>query len=234
MTKSDIIQQLRCWDNAHRFDKDGGYGLVRVIRRWASELDVKNHDTLVGALLELIFNQDETLWGVALEVLVEEDSQQVGDKLANMLEQSNLGGEWKDHIVLALLRVKHYPSITNCIKHIEMSLDNDRRLILPVLAALSHLSTETCLMLAARYFGRVLKCAPSVDRHRGYIPAFIRHFVEVDEKLVDELISRTRLIDHTAANSLVAMIDDYLARGVLQREVGHEKVKNLRRRIRSL
>ncbi|MGH8583645.1 MAG: hypothetical protein ACREWG_12865, partial [Gammaproteobacteria bacterium] len=168
MIRSDIIQHLRNVDVAHRDDGDGGYALVKSIKKWVKELDAKSRELLWNVLLEFVANQDRTLWGVAVEVLVQENPSHLGDQLTYLLENLNQGDEWRDQVFLALLRIKHQSSAASCAQHIKMSLDKERRVVLPVLAALSHLDAEQCLSLASDYFGRVFRSGPLADKHRGY------------------------------------------------------------------
>jgi hypothetical protein len=234
MTKFELIEHLRHLDVAHREDGDGGYTLVREIRRWIKEVDKSAREVLWDILLELVYKQDRTLWGVALEVLIQENPPQTGEKLVTLLNKYNYNVEWKDQIVFALLRIKHFPSIAACISYIQVALDDKRRTILPLLAALCVLDKDACLKIASCYFGEVLKSAEIAEKHRGYIPSFIRNFMEVNEILISNLISRTRLIDNISAARLASMIDDYLALEAYQREMGREKIQALRKKISSV
>jgi hypothetical protein len=234
MTKVELIEYLRHLDVTHREDGDGGYRLVREIRSGIKEVDGSSREMLWNILFELVSNQDRTLWGVAIEVLVQENPPQIGEKLATLLDKYDHNIEWKDQIVFSLLRIKHFPSIAACTRYIQIALDDKRRTILPHLAALCPLDKETCLKIASCYFGEVLKSAEVAEKHRGYIPSFIRNFMEVNETLINDLISRTRLIDSISATRLASMIDDYLALEAYQREMGREKIQALRKKISSV
>lgn len=233
MIRSAIIQHLRDVDVAHRDDGDGGYALVTSIKKWVKELDTKSRELLWNVLLEFVANQDRTLWGAAVEVLVQENPSHLGDRLTYLLENVNHGDEWRDQVCLALLRIKHQPAAANCAQHIKMSLDKGRRVVLPVLAALSHLDAEKCLSLASEYFGRVFTSGLLADKHRGYIPAFIRNFLEVDENLVSQLVGRLRFIDASSASRLASMIDECLTREIFEREIGRARIDGLRNKIRA-
>lgn len=231
MHKSEILQQLRKLDTAHRDDGDGGYALVRAIKDWATLLDPIGQENLWSVLIELVTQQDSTLWGVALEVLVQEHPSEAAAKLSYLVELSDREEEWKDQIVLALLRLGYRPSAAYCVSYIRTALADDRRVVLPLLAALCRVDIEACLSLSASYLGRVFKSDELAEKHRGYIPAFVRNFLEVDERLLRQLIERTKMADPHSASKLTAMIDDCLARPVFTREIGEAKVTVLRQAI---
>ena len=235
MDRERILQKLRELDIAHRDDGDGGYALVDTIKDWAETLDSGSRKSLWDVLLELISTQDPTLWGVSLEVLLRENPDKAATQLNHLinLNNNNRSTEWKDQVCLALLRLRHKASRGNCVNHIHRALEDKRRNALPLLAALCQVDAEACLNLSATYFGNVLISDESVQKHRGYIPAFIRNFLEVDAHLLRRLVERTKAGNVSSGNKLAALIDEYLARPAFAHEIGQEKVTALRAEVRS-
>ena len=115
--------------------------------------------------------------------------------------------------------------------YIRTALTDDRRVVLPLLAALCRVDAEACLSLSATYFGRVFKSDDLAEKHRGYIPAFVRNFLEVNEPLLRQLVERTKMVDPSSSSKMAAMIDDCLARPGFAREIGESKVTALRQAI---
>lgn len=232
MNESELIfDRLRQLDIDHRDDGDGGYGLVRAIRNFAQSLDMENRESFWDILFTLVEQQDATLWGVALEVLVQENLPEEGGRLSSLLGDDNRTDEWKDQIVLAVLRLSHLPSAPMCVSHIRGALQKGRRTALPILAALCHVDAEACITLAAEYFGRVADSDDFFEKHQGYIPAFVRNFLEVDERLFRRLLERINAINPAAGEQLVQMLEKCLARPFFIQEIGRKKIVTLRESI---
>jgi len=234
MDTTEVLQHLRKLDTAHRDDGDGGYALVRAIKDWVPLLERGDQEILWDALIELVTREDPTLWGVALEVLVQEHPGDSATKLSSLINLTERSEQWNDQIALALLRIGYKPSTAYCVSYIRTALTDDRRVVLPLLAALCRVDVEACLSLSATYFGRVFKSDELAEKHRGYIPAFVRNFLEVDERLLRQLVERTREIDPSSSSKIAAMIDDCLARPVFTREIGESEVTALRQTILSV
>lgn len=232
MADSSLHQRLRALDVAHRSDGDGGYELVRTVASWAESLSSEDRDRLRTELLDLVAAKDSMLWGVALEVLVEEGTDEVAAELSRLATGNDWGEDWNDQLVLALLRLGHVPSAEYCVRYVERALSGERRTALPLLAALCRVDVDACLRLSAAYFEGALASEDDAETHRGYIPAFVRNFVEVDDSLLWRVIERTSAAAPRSSARLAAMIDDCLGRPWISRELGDARVARLRERIR--
>jgi hypothetical protein len=226
-----ILQHLRKLDTAHWNDGDGGCALVRAIKDWAALLEPRDRETLWSVLIDLVAQKDSTLWGAALEALVQEHPGEAATKLSYLVDLSGRSEEWTDQIILALLCLGYQPSAAYCVSYIRAALENGRRAVLPLLAALCRVDVEACLSLSAAYFEGLFKSGDLAEKHRGYIPAFVRNFLEVDEGLLRELVERMKKVDPASSSKMAAMIDDCLAQPWFTREIGESKVTALRRAI---
>lgn len=206
----DIRHHLRQLDIVHREDGDGGYTLVSAIRNWMHTFTLNDREALLDVLVEMVAQKDPTLWGVSLETLVEEGSVQTSNKLASLFERTDQDAEWNDQICLALLRLSYLPLTHDYVRYIKLALDNDRRVVLPLVAALCRVDPDACLTLSANYFSRVLLTEQSTEKHRGYIPAFIRNFFETDKSLLVRLVEMVKLIEPLSAKKLDIIIDEYM------------------------
>ncbi len=233
MDRVKILQKLRQLDVAHHDDGDGGYALVDAIKDWAKTLDLSSRKGLWDVLLELVSTQEPTLWGVSLEVLVQENPDQITTQLSRLANLDNRSDEWKDYICLALLRLRHKASANSCVNHIKRALEDGRRAALPVLAALCQVDAEACLKFSAAYFGHVLALDQMAEKHRGYIPAFVRNFLEVNDDLLRRFVEQTKAVNFSSGNKLATMIDECLARPAFVREIGQEKVTALRAEVKN-
>lgn len=231
MDKTTIFNHLRQLDTAHRNDGDGGYEIVRMIRDLARSIDKESCDILWSALLELVAQRDEKLWGVALETLVQEHPDQVATKLSYLLNINDHSDEWKDQIVLALLRLAHQPAAPECVDYIRTALKKGRRAVLPLLAALCRVDIEICIELSSEYFSHTFKSDDLVEKNRGYIPAFVRYFLEVDAHLLHRLVVQTKALNSNSGRRLAMILDNCLDRPAFAREFGQIKITALRQEI---
>jgi hypothetical protein len=233
MGREQIFRKLRDLDVEHREDGDGGYALVDAISEWAETLDSTSRDELWDILLELISVQDPTLWGIALEMLVRGNPQKAASELGYLVKLNNRTTEWKDHVCLALLRLRHAPSGDICINHIREALGQKRRDALPLLAALSQIDSTSCIDLAADYFATALLSDELLTKHSGYIPAFIRNFLEVDPHLLRRLVQLTKERNSIAGKRLAKLIDEHLSRPSYAREIGDARVQQLKAEVKA-
>lgn len=227
MTADEIVNHLHDLESAHRLDGDGGYSLVSAIRRWAAGLEATIRERLWSELLRLIIDQDQNLWGVSLDVLVQESPQQIGEKLSALIDLDGDLSLWKDQIVFALLRLGYQGRLAECIKYIENGLANNRRSILPLLAALCRVDRTTCLKLSSAFFARALRDTNYASQYSGYIPAFIRTFFEVDAMLLRDLVHNTLEADASSGTRLSNIIREYLNRPFVAEELDQKSISFL-------
>ena len=229
--KIAILNSIHGLDIIHRNDGDGGYELVHKIRELVSSFDEESKGIFWNVLLELVEHQDKTMWGVALETLVQENPDQVAEKLSHIFNASHNDNEWKDQLVLAMLRLAYQPAAPKCVEYISASLQNGRRAVLPLLAALCRVDTGNCIKISSEYFSRILQSIDLIEKHEGYIPAFVRYFLKVDEHLLCQLVEQTKKLKSTSGKQLAVMFYKCLARPSFVREIGKSKVDSLREEL---
>ena len=218
----------------HRSDVDGGYALVASIREWANTLDPDSRNELQTILLKCVLNEDADMWGVALETLVHVGDDRITETLFNGLGRKSTSDQWPRDVFLALLRLGYAPVATQALEFAKTRLFQDRQTnVLPVLAAICKVDREGCLTVASSYFANALKSPESTEEHRGYIPAIVSNFLDVDEGLLRELIQRTKTMNRNSATRLVELLEEYLMRPYFIDEVGVVRASALRQQIRS-
>ncbi|MFN3712213.1 MAG: hypothetical protein ACK4SX_00995 [Alcanivoracaceae bacterium] len=229
MDKETLVLQLRKMDLEHATDGDGGYALVRAVLTLSDSLDDESRRCLWDVLTDLVMRRDKTLWGVALEVMIQKN--QGGERLLIALSSGVEDAEWRDQIVLGLLRLAWQPATTYCAKYIGRALSNGRRTVLPLLAALSRVNIKMCVDMASSYFAGALIQEGGSEVHRGYIPAFVRNFLEVDKSIFRDLIERTSRQNAVAGEKLRTLFDGCLSLPAYSREYGVEVIAALRGEI---
>jgi hypothetical protein len=221
MKSKEIADELLRLETEYRHVYDGGYALVRAIREWARRLDTPSRQILWDLLFESVAKQESGLWGVALDTLVEENPENIAQRLENLLVRGEMSDEGRHYVVFALLRLGYLPAAAKCFDYIKEALLRDGPTnILSVLAASCRVDSEECIKLSACYFGRVLRSEKAADEYRGSISAFVRHFLDVDERLLGELVRRTKLVNADAGMRLARLMVEYLAKPFFAREVG--------------
>jgi hypothetical protein len=229
MTRTEAQERLLRINQEHEADRDGGYALVGAIRRAQGELASEDRLALAEALGDLVRGEHPQLWGVALEVLVQSGDHEEVVALGREIASSSRDPEWKDNVVLGLLRLGEGQFLEPILAHVRASLQNERKLTVPTLAALCRIDRETCLDLAVGFFADAHATGRNVD---GFVPAFVRNFIAVDDAMLGELVRRlrTRLID--AAESLAGQFDAYISKPWMVKELGSSRVENLRASLR--
>lgn len=231
MNKEEMVRQLRKLDLEHAEDGDGGYALVRALLAFSVSLDDENRQCLWDVLMDLVVQRDRTLWGVALEVLIQKN--QGGERLFIVLssDAEDEDVEWKDQIVLGLLRLAWQPAVADCAKYIGRALSSGRRTALPLLAALSRVNADICVGMASSYFASALMRESGSEVYRGYIPAFVRNFLEVDKEIFRNLIEKTSKQNAVAGERLRRLFDSCLSLPAYSREFGVGVIAALRNEI---
>lgn len=229
MTKSEAKQRLLRLQQEHEADRDGGYDLVTAVRRVQDELSPEDRAVLTEILGDLA-RAEQRLWGIALEALVQSGDREQVFALGGEIASTTHSDEWKDRVVLGLLRVGEQRLREPIVAYLRASLNNRRSLTVPTLAALSRIDRETCLELAVGFFEDAHVKKLNVD---GYIPAFVSNFVEVDDAMIGELIGRLRARRMDAGQSLAASFDEWLSKPWTLKELGAERVGRLRGDLRA-
>jgi hypothetical protein len=230
MKRSEAHKRLLRLNREHAADRDGGYALVEAIRRAEGELSPGDRAVLAEALGDLVRGEHPQLWGVALEALVQAADRDQVVPLGPEIASPTRSDDWKDNVVLGLLRLGEGRLHGPIVAHVRSSLENERKLTIPILAALCRIDRETCLELAVEFFEDAHAKGRKID---GFIPAFARNFIAVDEALLGELVHRLRARRVEAGESLAASFDAYVSKPWMLEELGSERVERLRSGLRA-
>lgn len=225
---ADELEQLQI-DYRHVYD--GGYAEVRAIREWASRLDTGSREILWDILFEFVARQEPGKWAVALDTLVEEHPEKIAERFERLLSRGKLTQDGKRYVIFALLRLGYRPAAAKCLDYIKEALAAGREDVLSMLAASCRVDTEQCLALSSGFFGRALQSKESAERYEPIIPAFVGHFLDVDERLLGDLVKRTKAVNAGAAARLAGLIAEYVEKPFFVREVGVTKATALREQI---
>jgi hypothetical protein len=229
MNKTDAREELLRLRDEHERDRDGGYALVEAIRRARDGLEPGDRGFIAEALGDLVRGQDPQLWGVALEALVQLDEAEQVVSLGGEIDSSTRSGEWKDNVVLGLLRLEQRQFREHLLRHVRESLGSPRKLTIPIVAALCRVDREVCLELAVTFFDEAHAKTRNVE---GFIPAFVRNFVAVDDALLAELVHRLSARRVEAGQWLADGFDAYLSKPWMIKELGSDRVARLRHDVR--
>jgi hypothetical protein len=227
MDKEHARQQLMRISREHELDRDGGYALVGAIRRAREEVGPADRHVMAVALGDLVRAPDPELWGVALEALVQLGETRQVALLANELASQTLSDEWKDNVVLGLLRLGQGQFQDLVLERVRESLQSVRGLAVPLVAALFRMDREASLAMAVTFFDGAFVDGRNVE---GFVPSLVRYFVAVDEAGLTELVLRLSAQRADAGKWLADNIDAYLAKPWMARELGSERVARLRGR----
>jgi hypothetical protein len=231
LKREEVNDELLRFTAAYRDVYDGGYAEVRGIREWAKMLDAESRQFLWDRLLESVAKQESNVWGVAVAVLAQERPQGIAEKLDDLLTGQNASDEWRDEIVFSLLCLGYRPAAAKYFGHIKNALQNGREGALRLLAASCKVDTNECLALSSDYFGRVLRREQSHEEYRSVVPVFVRHFMDADQRLLSELVARTKSVNLDAAKRLAALFLEYLMKPWNVREFGEARVSGLKDEI---
>ena len=231
-TGDGIAYKIRQLEREHRYDRDGGYKLVREILNYWKSLCSKDRKKLRKFLLNLVANKDDRLWGVALESLIQEADPETPHELEKILVFDKNSSEWNDQIILGLIRLGYEKAINMYTAYIESELSRNRDAVLPLLAALVKIDPSVTIKLASEHFGVYLQTDNGMSKIAGYIPAFIWNFIEKDKSLLVNLVEQTLLINKQSGEKLIVMITDYLSKPWVVRNFGQKTVSWLMKEIK--
>jgi len=228
MTKNEIKLLIKQLDREHSYDRDGGYGLVAEILKLRNHLDGTDQKKLRELLLELVAKQDRTLWGVALEVLLQEGSPETLIELESLIRSGKRIWEWKNQIILGLLRVGYDKALDIYLAHIQSGIYHNRPVGM-LLAHLYNIDPDLSIKMSSQFFGKHLSSEDGASIVKGYIPAFVQNLTRKDEEPLLRLTAQTALISQQSGEKLRNLLLDYLSKPWVAREQGKEKVNRLRR-----
>jgi hypothetical protein len=160
-----------------------GYAFVRAIQAYRQSLTHAEQECLRDVLFESLTHEDPQLWGVALESVIREAAPDTPDRLMHVFAGSEHSVEWKDQVILGLLRLAYKEALLLSLAHITAGLEQNRLAVLPLLAALCKVDANHAVRIAAQYLGTHLGSEAQAVEIRGYIPAFVRYSVQTDRDL---------------------------------------------------
>ena len=168
------------------------------------------------------------MWGVALEALVEIGDREQVAALAKDIRSGAFGVEWKDNVVLALLRLGQTQFRNVILEYVQNSMASPGPLTIPLVAAVCRVDRKACLESAAQLFADAHATNRNVD---GFIPAFVRNFLAVDEQLLAELVAKLPARQPGAGRWLAERFETHLSKPWMVRELGSTRVSNLCREL---
>jgi hypothetical protein len=230
MGKDEAQGWIRRLNDEHAGDHDGGYALVEALKRASEEVGPESRARFAAALADFVRVQDEQLWAVALEALVQLGESQEVASLGNEITTSTRDDKWKDYIALGLLRLGQRQFREPILEHVRASLGTPRHLTVPIVAALSRIDRDTCLEISGKYFADAHSRGRS-DDVEGFVPAFVRNFVSVDEQLLSELVRTVVAREPEAGRWVARALSDYVSKPWMLQELGEERSARIRAEI---
>lgn len=218
MPRAEILHHLLELEDAHRGDKDGGYALVADLFRLLSGQDEPGRRAVREQLLERVDCRDERLWGVALEALVEEGAGETASALEGMLRSGTHDGEWREHVIAALMRMRYAPALDLYVEHIEAGVRDGSPAALSLLRHLYAFDRERALALSAGYLAEHLP--EEADDLGGLVQGQLVALAELDASLAPELVRRTSAIRPDAGRALARLMSGFLDMPWLRERLG--------------
>lgn len=233
MDNDDARTRIRRLNDEHAGDHDGGYALVEALRRAREEVAPEGRAAFAAALADLVRAPDEQLWAVALEALIQSGETEEVASFGDQIADSSRDDGWKDHIALGLLRLGQRQFRDRIVEHVRVSLEEPRHLTVPIVAALSRIDRDTCLEMSGTYFANAHASGRSQDVE-GFVPAFVRNFLAVDDHLLSELARRVVAREPAAGRWLVRSFSEYLSKPWMLKDLGDERSARIRAELASV
>lgn len=221
----DVGRLLAEREKAHQGDRDGGYALVRDLLEVLGGVDEPGRRSARARLLAWVDARDPRMWGVALETLVQEGSADTPPALEARLRSGEHDGEWREQVLLALLRLRYAPARDLYAAHVEAGMREGRPFVLRLLQHLYALDRERALALSARYFGEHLP--GQEDELKGFAQGQLTALAELDESLVPELVRRTSAVRPLAGRRLARLFAGNLEMPWLRERIGADRAARL-------
>ena len=226
----DLLEHVRWIVVEHRHDRDGGYDTIRAIQFFWHTLEPCRQLALKGVLLGGVVRRERNVWSLALEVLVQEHARDVAPELLSGVKAGHHDPEWRDDVVLAVLRLGYAGEVEYCRQYVEKRLVARPPGEVSLVAALVRISPGVGIDVASRYL------AEAKHRHlkagiEPWAAIFVRHYLAVDERHLAELIHAMHRNDPEAAGWFAEALERYLAKPWMVRRLGSERVFALRSEI---
>ena len=226
----DLAELVRQIQVEHRHDKDLGYGAIRAIQSLWRSLEPGRQLALKGVLVGFVLCRERPIWPLALEALVQEHAREVARELLNGVRAGHHDPEWRDDVVLAVLRLEYAEEVEYCRRYVEQRLVECRPPALALMAALVRVSPDVGIDVASRYLAEA-KRRHLEARVEPWAATIVRHYLAADERLLGQLVHAIHQSDPEAAGWLAQVLEDYLAKPWMVRRLGAERVVALRSEI---
>ena len=226
----DLLEHVRWIVVEHRHDRDGGYDTIRAIQFFWHTLEPCRQLALKGVLLGWVVRRERNVWSLALEVLVQEHARDVAPELLSGVRAGHHDPEWRDDVVLAVLRLEYAEEVEYCRRYVEQRLVECRPPALALMAALVRVSPDVGIDVASRYLAEA-KRRHLEARVEPWAATIVRHYLAADERLLGQLVHAIHQSDPEAAGWLAQVLEDHLAKPWMVRELGAERVVALRSEI---
>jgi hypothetical protein len=230
VTRDSLRSYLLELKDGHRGERDGDALLRDVVRLLASQ-DEPGRRTVREQLLELVDGQDARLWGVALGSLVQEGAAETAPALEGMLRSGAHGRQWREQVVLALMRMRYAPALDVYVEHVEAGVREESPAALSLLQHLYALDRERALTLSAGYLGAHLP--NEADELAGLAQGQLLSLADLDESLVSELVRRTASVNPRGGRELARMMREFLEMRFFQERLGEATATRLKERVAS-
>lgn len=230
MNKEKARESILRLNDAHESDHDGGYALVDALKHAHNAIEPEGRGAFTEALADFVRGEDPGLWAVALETLVQLEANAEVESLGKEIALRTRDEKWKDNVVLGLLRLGHSQFRDAIIKHVGASLGAPRNLTVPIVAALCRIDRCACLETSSAYFESAHVDGREGDVE-GFIPAFVRNFIAVDDALLSELVRKVAGKNPEAGRWLGQSLNQYLSKPWMLEELGDERCGRIRAAI---
>lgn len=226
MADEELRRRLLDLKEAHRADKDGGDAMARDVFRMLREPGEPRRREVRAVLLEAVDRKEERLWGAALDALIREGADGTATALEQQLRSGVHDGQWREQVLLALLRARYAPALDLYLAHIEAGVRNGRHFVLRLLQHLYALDRERALAFSARYFGEHLPAETEVLA--GFAQGQLVALAQLDASLVSELVRRTAAISPGAGHELARLMSEDLDLSWVQERLGTASAARLK------
>jgi hypothetical protein len=226
MAVDDARRRLLHLAEAHRGEGDGGYALARDLLAALREGGEADRRDARAQLLAWVDGQDARMWGVALEALVQDGAAETGAALEALLRAGGRDAEWREQVILSLLRMRYAPALDLYVEAVEVGVREGRPFVLRLLQHLYALNAERALSLSARFFAGHLPAEE--EELAGFVQGQLSALAELDESLVPLLVRRTAAADPAAGSALVRRMSGFLEMPWLRDRLGAPRAARIK------
>jgi len=223
----DSVAEIRRVEREHSKDHDGGYAAVAAIRELWHKLGPNGKESFKNTLVGLVLEREPAIWSLAWEALIQERIMDIGSTMLTALSVRESDVEWSDDIVMGLLRLGYRDGLEYLRAYVHSRLTQVGPFALPLTAALARISPEDSVQIAADYMVKA-KQDNSLMRVEKYTPAFVRHYVAVDDHLLQRLVTEIKRRDADLAKTIGANLTSQILKPWILDELGPERSESIR------